>query len=163
MADIFPMFCEFNKQMAEIAKEESEYVLLPNIYSFPSREERERVLCKNFLQVGVEVKNMIWRRMQDRNDELKSCARHESGCLKMKKLIFLSQSLSAVLQQFSASVHSLHRIKRYDRIIHTHSYAVSKGKHCNGTVGCDCSRISQIVDGMCGMEILHAVKNSSAL
>ncbi len=47
MADIFPMFCEFNKQMAEIAKEESEYVLLPNIYSFLSREERERVLCKN--------------------------------------------------------------------------------------------------------------------
>lgn len=58
--------------MAEIAKEESEHVLLPNFYSFPSREEREDVLCKNFLQVGVEVKNIIWRRMQDRNDELKS-------------------------------------------------------------------------------------------
>lgn len=63
MTDIFPMLCRFNKQKAEIAKEESEYVQLPNFYNFPSREEREDVLCKNFLQVGVEVKNMIWRRM----------------------------------------------------------------------------------------------------
>jgi len=45
--------------MAAITKEESEYVPLPKFYTFPSREERERVLYKNFIQVDVEVKNMI--------------------------------------------------------------------------------------------------------
>lgn len=45
--------------MAEIAKEESEYVELSKFHTFPSKEERERVLYKNFLKVGVEVKTMI--------------------------------------------------------------------------------------------------------
>ena len=45
--------------MKEISKEETEYVPLPKFYKFPSREERERVLYKNFINVGEEVKLMI--------------------------------------------------------------------------------------------------------
>ena len=45
--------------MEEIKKEESEYVPLPKFYTFPSREERERVLYRNFVRVGQEVKEMI--------------------------------------------------------------------------------------------------------
>ena len=32
---------------------------LPKFYTFPSREERERILYKNFVQVGQDVKEMI--------------------------------------------------------------------------------------------------------
>ena len=52
-------FCKTDFDMAEIAKEEAGYVELPKFYTFPSREERERVLYKNFLRVGIEVKMMI--------------------------------------------------------------------------------------------------------
>lgn len=52
-------YCKTDFDMAAISKEESEYVPLPKFYTFPSWEERERVLYKNFIQVGVEVKNMI--------------------------------------------------------------------------------------------------------
>lgn len=52
-------YCKTDFDMAEIAKEESEYVELPKFYTFLSKEERERVLYKNFLKVGVEVKAMI--------------------------------------------------------------------------------------------------------
>ena len=45
--------------MAEIAKEEDGYVELPKFYTFPSKEVRERILYKNFLRVGIEVKTMI--------------------------------------------------------------------------------------------------------
>jgi hypothetical protein len=38
--------------MKEIAKEESEYVL-PKFYTFTSKDERERILYKNFLNVGT--------------------------------------------------------------------------------------------------------------
>lgn len=31
--------------------------------------------------------------------------------------------------------------------VHTHSHAASQGKHCNGTVGCDCSGFSPITNG----------------
>jgi hypothetical protein len=34
----------------------SEYVPLPKFYTFESRDERERILYKNFLNVGQEVK-----------------------------------------------------------------------------------------------------------
>ena len=43
----------------EIAKEEDGYVELPKFYTFPSKEVRERILYKNFLRVGIEVKTMI--------------------------------------------------------------------------------------------------------
>lgn len=52
-------YCKTDFDMAEIKKEESEYVDLPKFYTFPSREERERVLYKNFIRVGIEVKSMI--------------------------------------------------------------------------------------------------------
>lgn len=45
--------------MAEISKEESEYVPLPKFYSFPSKEARERVLYANFLRVNQDIKDMI--------------------------------------------------------------------------------------------------------
>ena len=52
-------FCKTDFDMAEIKKEEAGYVLLPKFYTFKSREERERILYKNFVQVGQEVKDMI--------------------------------------------------------------------------------------------------------
>ena len=45
--------------MAAIKKEEAAYVPLPKFYTFKSREERERILYKNFVQVGQDVKEMI--------------------------------------------------------------------------------------------------------
>ena len=45
--------------MKEIEKVESGYVPLPKFYTFKSRDERERVLYKNFVQVGEDVKLMI--------------------------------------------------------------------------------------------------------
>ena len=36
-----------------------EYVPLPKFYKFKSKEERERILYKNFVQVGEDVKAMI--------------------------------------------------------------------------------------------------------
>ena len=44
-------FCKTDFDMKEIQKEEAGYVPLPKFYTFPSREERERILYKNFVQV----------------------------------------------------------------------------------------------------------------
>ncbi|ECO5454013.1 type IV secretory system conjugative DNA transfer family protein, partial [Campylobacter coli] len=52
-------FCKTDFDMREIKKEEAGYVPLPKFYTFPSREERERILYKNFVQVGQDVKEMI--------------------------------------------------------------------------------------------------------
>ena len=52
-------YCKTDFDMKEIEKEESGYVPLPKFYTFKSREERERVLYKNFVQVGEDVKLMI--------------------------------------------------------------------------------------------------------
>ena len=52
-------YCKTDFDMAEIAKEESEYVPLPKFYSFPPREARERVLYSNFLRVNQDIKDMI--------------------------------------------------------------------------------------------------------
>lgn len=52
-------FCKTDFDMSEIKKEESEYVPLPKFYTFQSREERERILYRNFVQVGQDVKEMI--------------------------------------------------------------------------------------------------------
>ena len=43
----------------EKEKEEYGYVALPKFYTFKSRDERERILYKNFVQVGEDVKSMI--------------------------------------------------------------------------------------------------------
>ncbi len=52
-------YCKTNFDMNEIRKEEARYVALPKFYTFKSREEQERILYKNFIQVGEDVKNMI--------------------------------------------------------------------------------------------------------
>lgn len=43
------------------------YVPLPKFYTFKSREERERILYKNFVQVGQDVKEMIKDVLNQRN------------------------------------------------------------------------------------------------
>ena len=45
--------------MADIKKEEESYVDLPKFYTFKSTDERERILYKNVVQVGEDVKAMI--------------------------------------------------------------------------------------------------------
>ena len=52
-------FCKTDFDMKEIKKEEAVYVPLPKFYTFKSREERERILYRNFVNVGIEVKEMI--------------------------------------------------------------------------------------------------------
>ena len=54
-------FCKTDFDMAEIKKEEDDYgnYPLPKFYVFKSKEEKERILYKNFLTVGQEVKDMI--------------------------------------------------------------------------------------------------------
>ncbi len=52
-------YCKTDFDMKEIIKEEAGYVSLPKFYTFKSRDERERILYKNFVQVGEDVKEMI--------------------------------------------------------------------------------------------------------
>lgn len=52
-------FCKTDFDMTEIKKEEQNYISLPKFYKFKSRDERERILYKNFVQVGEDVKAMI--------------------------------------------------------------------------------------------------------
>ena len=52
-------FCKTDFDMTEIKKEEKNYIPLPKFYKFKSRDERERILYKNFVQVGEDVKAMI--------------------------------------------------------------------------------------------------------
>ena len=52
-------YCKTDFDMSEIKKEEAGYVPLPKFYTFKSRDERERILYKNFVQVGEDVKEMI--------------------------------------------------------------------------------------------------------
>lgn len=54
-------FCKTDFDMDKIKKEEQDYANypLPKFYIFKSKEEKERILYKNFLTVGQEVKDMI--------------------------------------------------------------------------------------------------------
>jgi hypothetical protein len=52
-------FCKTDFDMKEIEKEESEYQPLPKFYTFPSKEERERILYKNFTLVNQDIKDMV--------------------------------------------------------------------------------------------------------
>ena len=52
-------YCKTDFDMKEIKKEEAGYVPLPKFYTFKSRDERERILYKNFVQVGEDVKEII--------------------------------------------------------------------------------------------------------
>lgn len=52
-------FCKTDFNMTEIKKEEAAYAPLSKFYTFKSRDELERILYKNFVQVGQDVKEMI--------------------------------------------------------------------------------------------------------
>lgn len=54
-------YCKTDFDMTEIKKEEADYenYPLPRFYTFNSKEERERILYRNFVEVGQEVKAMI--------------------------------------------------------------------------------------------------------
>ena len=54
-------YCKTDFDMAEIKREEADYenYPLPRFYTFKSKEERERILYRNFVEVGLEVKAMI--------------------------------------------------------------------------------------------------------
>ena len=48
-------YCKTDFDMKEIKKEEAGYIPLPKFYTFKSRDERERILYKNFVQVGEDA------------------------------------------------------------------------------------------------------------
>ena len=54
-------YCKTDFDMTKIKKEEADYghYPLPKFYTFKSKEERERILYRNFVEVGQEVKAMI--------------------------------------------------------------------------------------------------------
>ncbi|MBQ8273955.1 MAG: type IV secretory system conjugative DNA transfer family protein [Bacteroidaceae bacterium] len=52
-------YCKTDFNMADIKKEESEYMPLPKFYSFPSKDAKERILYNNFTRVDQEVRDMI--------------------------------------------------------------------------------------------------------
>ena len=52
-------YCKTNFNMADIKKEESEYMPLPKFYTFPSKDAKERILYNNFTRVDQEVRDMI--------------------------------------------------------------------------------------------------------
>jgi hypothetical protein len=52
-------FCKTDFDMSEIEKEEKEYVPLPKFYTFPSKEERERILYLNFVSVNADITAMV--------------------------------------------------------------------------------------------------------
>ena len=52
-------FCKTNFNMAEIKKEESQYVDLPKIYAFKDARQKEVMLNRNFARVNREIDEMI--------------------------------------------------------------------------------------------------------
>ena len=52
-------FCKTDFDMKDIMKGEAAYVPLLKFHTFKSREEQERILYRNFVNVGMEVKEMI--------------------------------------------------------------------------------------------------------
>lgn len=54
-------YCKTDFDMEEIKREEMDYenYPIPRFYTFKSTEERERILYRNFIEVGQEVKEMI--------------------------------------------------------------------------------------------------------
>ena len=52
-------YCKTDFNMKEIQQEESEYAPLPKFYKFPSKDAKERILYQNFVNVNLDVKNMI--------------------------------------------------------------------------------------------------------
>lgn len=52
-------FCKPNFNMAEIKKEEAQYVDLPKIYAFKDARQKEVMLNRNFARVNREIYEMI--------------------------------------------------------------------------------------------------------
>ena len=52
-------YCKTDFNLADIKKEESEYMPLPKFYTFPSKDAKERILYNNFTRVDQEVRDMI--------------------------------------------------------------------------------------------------------
>ena len=52
-------YCKTDFDMSEIQEEEKGLQDPPKFYRFKSRDERERILYKNFIQVGEDVKAML--------------------------------------------------------------------------------------------------------
>ena len=52
-------YCKTDFNMADIKREESEYMPLPKFYTFPSKDAKERILYNNFTRVDQEVRDMI--------------------------------------------------------------------------------------------------------
>ena len=52
-------FCKTNFNMAEIKKEEAQYVDLPKIYAFKNARQKEVMLNRNFARVNREIDEMI--------------------------------------------------------------------------------------------------------
>ena len=52
-------YCKTDFYMADIKKEESEYMPLPKFYTFPSKDAKERILYNNFTRVDQEMRDMI--------------------------------------------------------------------------------------------------------
>ncbi len=93
----------------------------------------------------------FWREtvIEGRN-KLRSCARHESGQLKMKKLV-LSLAIVAVCSAAVVSLCSFSSEASATTVsatpVHTHFHSPSQGAHCSGSVGCDCPGFSPITNG----------------
>ena len=49
-------YCKTDFDMADIKKEESEYVPLSKFYTFPSKDAKERILYNNFTRVAAEMR-----------------------------------------------------------------------------------------------------------
>ena len=64
-------YCKTDFDMAAIKKEEDDYknYPIPKFYNFGSVDERERILYKNFVQVGEDVKSMIEEIFQKKNSK----------------------------------------------------------------------------------------------
>ena len=52
-------YCKTDFNMKEIQEEEKQYTTLPKFYEFKSRDARERILYRNFVQVNQDVRDMI--------------------------------------------------------------------------------------------------------
>ena len=83
---------------------------------------------------------------------IKSCARHEPGLMTMKKNILnlAVVAFTATVIGFCAAAASSSEVSAKvtpATVNHTHVHAEAQGKHCTGTVGCDCSGFSPITNG----------------
>lgn len=77
----------------------------------------------------------------------KSCARHVQGLFIMKKKITIA---FAALIVFAVAIITLCSFTTHtETIVETehHTHVSCQGKHCSGTVGCNCSGFSPITNG----------------